>query len=175
MSALAAWLVRRSSVELAGRGARPPTPAVRRALHAIARCRTPALGGHVYRCGACEETDFSYHSCHHRACPRCGGAGTAEWTAKQVARLLPVPYFFVTCTVPEALRPVFAARPAVMHDLFFRAAARALQTIAADPRHLGADGARQRGDGHAAGMARSEAEGRSPGARAAGGATNNWA
>ncbi len=139
MSALADWLVRRSAVEWAGHGARPLTPAQRRALAALARCRTPALGGHVYRCGACDEADFSYHSCHHRACPRCGGAGAAEWTARQVARLLPVPYFFVTCTVPEEVRPVFAARPEVVHDLFFTTAARALQTVAANPRHLGAE------------------------------------
>lgn len=140
---LADWLVRRAAVELAGHGARPPTSAQRRALTALGRCRTPALGGHVYRCGACDETDFAYHSCHHRACPRCGGAGTAEWTARQVARqvarLLPVPYFFLTCTVPAEMRPVFAARPEAVNDLFFTAAARAIQTVAAQPRHLGAE------------------------------------
>ena len=139
MSALADWLVRRSPVELAGHGARPLNPAQRRALHALTRCRTPALGGHVYRCDACAAADFSYHSCHHRACPRCGAAGAAEWTARQVAQLLPVPYFFVTCTVPEEVRPVFAARPEVLHHLFFTAAARALQAVAAQPRHLGAE------------------------------------
>lgn len=137
MSVLADWLVRRAAAWLDG--FRPVLPAVRRALHAILRCRTPALGGHVYRCGACDETDFSYHSCHHRACPRCGGAGTAAWTARQQARLLPVPYFLATCTVPEALRPVFAARPEVVHALFFTAAAQALQSVAANPRHLGAE------------------------------------
>jgi hypothetical protein len=30
-----------------------------------------------------------------------------------------VPYFLVTFTVPEALRPIFAARPEVLYDLFF--------------------------------------------------------
>jgi hypothetical protein len=138
---LADWLVRRAPAWLdpASNAGRPVPPAQRRALAAILRCRTPALGGHVYRCGACDETDFAYHSCHHRACPRCGGAGAAEWTAKQTARLLPVPYFLATCTVPEELRPVFTARPEVLHELFFTAAARALQTVAALPRHLGAE------------------------------------
>jgi hypothetical protein len=44
-----------------------------------------------------------------------------------------------TCTLPEELRPVVAARPELLHALFFREAARALQAIAAHPRHLGAE------------------------------------
>jgi len=137
MSILADWLVRQAPAWLDGPG--PIAPPARRALHAILRCRTPALGGHVYRCTACDETDYAYHSCHHRSCPRCGGADTAAWTQQQTERLLPVPYFLVTFTVPEAVRPIFAARPEVVHDLFFTQAARALQTVAAVPRHLGAE------------------------------------
>lgn len=136
MSVLADWLVRQAPAWLDG--SRSLTPAQRRALLAITRCRTPALGGHVYRCTDCDEVDFAYHSCHHRACPRCGGAGTVEWTQKQTARLLPVPYFLVTFTVPEQLRPLFALRPELLHDLFFTQAAAALQSVADRPRLLGA-------------------------------------
>lgn len=140
MSVLADWLVRQAPAWLDPAAAgRPLTPAQRRALLAITRCRTPALGGQVYRCTACDATDFAYHSCHHRACPRCGGAGTAEWTQKQIQRLLPVPYFLVTFTVPEEVRFAFAARPEVLIERFFREAARALQTVASHPRHLGAE------------------------------------
>jgi len=137
MSVLADWLARQAPAWL--EGSPLLTPAQRRALLAITRCRTPALGGHVYRCTACEGTDYAYHSCHHRACPRCGGARTAEWTAKQEARLLPVPYFLVTFTVPEALRSLCAARPELLHDLLFAQSAAALQTLAAMPRHLGGE------------------------------------
>lgn len=139
MSALAGWLARQAPAWLDPATAGPLAPAQRRALLAITRCRTPALGGHLYRCTDCDETDFAYHSCHHRACPRCGGGRTAEWTLKQTARLLPVPYFLVTCTVPDPLRPIFAAGPELLHDLFFAQAARALQTTAARSRHLGAE------------------------------------
>jgi hypothetical protein len=139
MSVLADWLVRQAPAWLTGKPSRPLTPPQRRALLAITRCRTPALGGHVYQCTHCDETDYAYHSCHHRSCPRCGGAGTAAWTQQQTDRLLPVPYFLVTFTVPETVRPIFAARPGVLHDLFFTQAARALQTVAAGPRHLGAE------------------------------------
>lgn len=137
MSALADWLVRQAPAWLAGD--RPVTPAQRRALTALLRCRTPELGGHVYRCTSCRETDFAYHSCHHRACPRCGGGRIRQWTAQQEERLLPVPYFLVTFTVPDGMRPVFAARPEVLYDLLFDCAAAALQQVAAQPRHLGAE------------------------------------
>jgi hypothetical protein len=119
----------------------PPSasPPQRRALAAITRCRTPALGGHVYRCTDCAGSDFSYHSCHHRACPRCGGAGTAAWTQRQTERLLPVPYFLVTFTVPAELRFAFHAQPELMHDLLFTESASTLQQVAAEPRLLGGE------------------------------------
>ena len=136
MSVLADWLARQGEAALLRRDLRPEQ---RRALHAIRRCRTPELGGQRYRCAHCGEEHRGFHSCHHRACPRCGGEKTAAWTRRQVERLLPVPYFVVTCTVPEQLHGAFAARPEVVHDLFFTAAAAALQSVAAIPRHLGAE------------------------------------
>ncbi len=132
MPVLADWLARQPIPEHG-------TPAQRRALAAIRRCRTPELGGHVYRCGACAATDFAYHSCNHRAGPRCGGAGTAAWTARQEARLLPVAYFLVTFTLPAELRPAVQARAELLHDLLFRESAAALQQLAAQPRLLGAE------------------------------------
>ena len=136
MSVLAGWL-----------GAQAPGYAQRhvvsgpqqRALQAIRDCRTPVMGGRVYRCGQCSRTDFAYHSCHHRACPRCGGNRTAAWTLRQTERLLPVPYFMATFTVPAALRPVFLREPKIMIDRLFQEAAGALQEVAAMPRHLGAE------------------------------------
>lgn len=132
---LADWLAQAAPAWLSRRLA----PSQRRALVAITRCRTPALGGRVYRCSHCGEHDYAYHSCHHRACPRCGGGRTAAWTQRQIGRLLPVPYFLVTCTVPEAMRPLFVLRPEVMYDLLFSEAARSLQQVATQPRHLGAE------------------------------------
>ena len=132
MSALADWLAHQPIPEGC-------TPAQRRALTAIRRCRTLALGGHVYRCTDCAGTDFAYHSCNHRACPRCGGAQTAEWTQRQEARLLPVPYFLVTFTLPAELRPAVSARPDLLHAMLFRESAAALQQVAAEPRLLGAE------------------------------------
>lgn len=95
MSVLADWLVRQAPAWLAGRHG-PLPPAHRRALTAILRCRTPELGGRVYRCTDCTRHDYAYHSCHHRACPRCGGEGAVEWTEAVQEKLPPVPCFFWT-------------------------------------------------------------------------------
>jgi hypothetical protein len=137
MSVLADWLVRQAPAWLEGRHG-PLAPHARRALVAITRCRTPALGGRVYRCTDCQGTDYAYHSCHHRACPRCGGQDAAEWTRAQEEKLLPVPYFFWTFTVPATLRAAFAAQPALLADLLFANAFRALQSVAARAGALGA-------------------------------------
>lgn len=138
MSRLADWLAQQAPAWLRGDHG-PITAWQRRALLAIMRCRTPELGGRVYACADCGKHDFAYHSCHHRACPRCGGAGTGEWTQRQVERLLPVPYFFWTFTVPEELRSLFLHDPLALHPLLFRAAATALQEVAEQKRLLGGE------------------------------------
>ena len=140
MSVLADWLVRQAPAWLEPANAGPAlTPGQRRALLAISRCRTPALGGQVLVCSTCSKTHYAYHSCHHRACPRCGGARTADWTQRQTERLLPVPYFLVTFTVPEALRAVGAVRPELFFDLLFTQSAFALQSVAARKHLLGGE------------------------------------
>ena len=108
------------------------------AVRAILRCRTPALGGQRYAC-ACGRKEFAYHSCNHRACPRCGQDDASAWLAQQRARLLPVPYFLVTFTVPEELRAPIRAALKPWYGALLKESAGALQDLAADPKHLGAE------------------------------------
>lgn len=138
MSHLAAWLVAQAPAWLRGDHGRITLPQ-RRALLAITRCRTSELGGRVYRCAACAKHHYAYHSCHHRECPRCGGADVAEWARRQVEQLLPVPYFLWTFTVPEEMRTVFLQRPEVAYPLLFQPATNALQGVADRKNVLGAD------------------------------------
>jgi hypothetical protein len=113
-------------------------PEAHAAVRAIRRCRTPALGGQWYRCG-CGKEHYAYHSCNHRACPRCGQDDAAAWLAQQRARLLPVPYFLVTLTVPAQLRePIRAARPE-WYGALLKEGAGAVADLAAQPKHLGAE------------------------------------
>lgn len=109
----------------------------RRALQAILQCRTPALGGHRYAC-ACGHEHYAFHSCNHRLCPRCGTADTQAWVAKQLGRLLPVPYYMVTFTLPAELRGVLRGQRKAM-ELFMRCSAQALSELLADPKRCGFD------------------------------------
>jgi hypothetical protein len=113
-------------------------PSHRRALRDIAICRTPALGGHLYQCDGCHQTQYGFHSCQNRACPKCQGDRTEAWLRAQRERLLPADHFLLTFTLPAALRPIARAHQRVVYDALLRCAADAVLTIAADPKHLGA-------------------------------------
>jgi len=110
----------------------------RAAVRAIQRCRTPALGGKLYRC-ACGREHYAYHSCNHRACPRCGRDDAAAWLAQQRTRLLPVPYFLVTLTVPAELREPIRAAQRLWYGALLKEGAGALQDLAAQSKHLGVE------------------------------------
>jgi len=112
--------------------------AQRRVLSAIARCRTAALGGHVEACDRCEHQRIAYNSCRNRHCPKCQSLAKAQWLADRQADLLPVPYFHVVFTLPHELASIAYHNQRVVYALLFRAAAETLRTIAADPKHLGA-------------------------------------
>lgn len=111
----------------------------RRALDAIERCRTPANGGHRYLCAECGHGHYGFHSCNHRSCPQCGGAEAREWLERQCARLLPVPYFLVTFTLPEQLREVCRSNQRLFYQALFEESAGTLKEVAAEKKHLGAE------------------------------------
>jgi hypothetical protein len=110
----------------------------RRVMAAIAACRTAALGGHVEQCQHCGTSRIAYNSCRNRHCPKCQGAARAQWLAERQAELLPVPYFHVVFTLPAGAAEIAFQNKAEVYAILFRSAAETLLTIAADPRHLGA-------------------------------------
>ncbi len=111
----------------------------RRVLGAITRCRTAALGGHVEQCNHCGHQRIAYNSCRDRHCPKCQSLVRAQWLADRQADLLPVDYFHVVFTVPQEIAAIAYQNKALVYDLLFRATAETLRTIAADPKHLGAE------------------------------------
>jgi hypothetical protein len=110
----------------------------RRVMGAITACRTAALGGHVEQCDDCGTTRITYNSCRNRHCPKCQGLARLQWLAARQAELLPVPYFHVVFTLPAQAGEIAFQNKAAVYAILFRAAAETLGTIAADPRHLGA-------------------------------------
>jgi len=107
-------------------------------MSAIEQCRTAALGGHVLRCDACEHVEISYNSCRNRHCPKCQARAAQRWLDARQADLLPVAYYHVVFTLPAPISAIAYANKAVIYRLLFEVAAETLGTIAADPKHLGA-------------------------------------
>ena len=108
-----------------------------KAMSAIERCRSAALGGHVLRCDACDTQQIAYNSCRNRHCPKCQGATAKRWLAAREADLLPVEYYHIVFTLPAAIADIAYQNKAVVYDLLFKATAETLTTIAADPTRLG--------------------------------------
>lgn len=115
------------------------TKAQRRAVWAITHCRTAEMGGHLHACDSCGTREFHFHSCNHRSCPQCGKDATAQWIERELGKRVGAPYFMVTFTLPEELRPLFFTPQAKdVYQLFFAAASSALTETLANPRWLGA-------------------------------------
>lgn len=106
-------------------------------MRAIETCRTEALGGQVYACPSCGKSSYSYHSCRNRHCPKCQHERTENWLTLQRRLLLPAPYFMLTFTLPEELRPIARQNQRLVYHALFQASAEAAQTLARDPRRLG--------------------------------------
>lgn len=113
--------------------------AQRRVMSAIESCRTAVLGGHLERCDQCGHERNAYNSCGDRHCPKCQSLARAEWLEKRRSELLDTQYFHVVFTLPEPIAPIAYQNKKAVYGILFRATAETLRTIAADPKHLGAE------------------------------------
>lgn len=98
-----------------------------RTLSAIKKCRTAELGGHVDACDDCGRQHISYNSCRNRHCPKCQGKNREAWINKREEELLPVPYFHVVFTLPDAINPLAMHLPKCVYEILFEAAWETLQ------------------------------------------------
>lgn len=106
-----------------------PLPQLK-AMTAIEKCRTEALGAHVDECERCGHIEISYNSCRNRNCPTCRGSQRSAWVDARELELLPIQYFHLVFTLPHSLLPLARYNPTVVHDLLFQVAAETLQTFA---------------------------------------------
>jgi len=113
--------------------------AQRRVMTAIEVCRTAALGGHLERCDQCGQERNCYNSCRDRHCPKCQSLARAKWIEDRQAELLEVGYFHVVFTVPQEIADIAYQNKELVLSTLFRVTAETLRTIAADPKHLGAE------------------------------------
>ncbi len=108
------------------------TPEQGRAIRDVARCRTPALGGHLDECDTCGFSRPAYNSCRNRHCPKCQGAAQAAWVQKHLVRVLETHYFHVVFTLPAELRPLVHDNRRVLFGLLFETAPQALLELGQD-------------------------------------------
>jgi hypothetical protein len=113
--------------------------AQRRVMTAIEVCRTAALGGQIEQCDSCSYQRICYRSCRNRHCPKCQSLARAEWIEHRQAELLNCEYFHVVFTLPDKIAAIAYQNKEVVYNILFQATAETLRTIAADPKHLGAE------------------------------------
>jgi DNA-directed RNA polymerase subunit RPC12/RpoP len=117
-------------------GTMPPSHG--RAIRDIVRCRTPAMGGHLYHCPDCGKDVYVHHGCRNRHCPACHAGQTREWLEARQAEILSCGYFHVTLTLPNEMRGICRSNQKDAYAILMRTAAEAVVTLCRDPRHLGA-------------------------------------
>lgn len=108
-----------------------------RAMDDIVQCRTPALGGSLFRCDDCGSLDYSYHSCRNRHCPKCHHDQTERWLEGLRSRLLPCDYYLLTFTVPDELRRTIRSHQRVAYSILLKQAAAAVFALADDRKWIG--------------------------------------
>ncbi|CAA7603132.1 Transposase zinc-binding domain protein [Acididesulfobacillus acetoxydans] len=105
------------------------SPAQAKAFNMIRHCRTSLLGYPAEVCTECGFVDVSYNSCRNRHCPKCQHAVQEDWVEAQMTKLLPVGYFHVVFTLPQALNtPVFQNQK-LLYSILMQAARRSLNWL----------------------------------------------
>jgi hypothetical protein len=90
-----------------------------RTLHAIRKCRTKDLGGHLDWCTDCGKLHLQFNSCRNRHCPTCQGHKQQQWVDAREKELLAVPYFHVVFTLPHHLNTVALQYPEKLYKILF--------------------------------------------------------
>lgn len=114
-------------------------PSQLRTLNAIRRCRTADSGELFVKCPECNHSEWRPLSCGNRHCPKCQNHAVSQWIDKQQEKLLPVPYFMVTFTLPRELRSLVYHHQKLSYTLLFDCVISTLRSFGLNPKHLGAE------------------------------------
>ena len=100
--------------------------AQRKALRALAVCRTAYLGGHLEQCNHCGFEHPHYNSCRNSNCPKCQGIQRRKWVNARLEEVLPVPYFHCVFTVPSSISDALIGMEKVLYRVLFQASSQTL-------------------------------------------------
>ena len=81
-------------------------PSHRKALSAMATCRTHHSPKMLVGCSQCDHQAYVPHSCGHRNCPHCQAYEGQQWLERQLKKQVPADYFLLTFTLPAEFRPL---------------------------------------------------------------------
>lgn len=112
-----------------------------KAMNALEKCRSAALGGHKEKCDndKCGHERISYNSCRNRHCPKCQFMAKEKWLINRKRDLLPISYFHIVFTIPDDLKAIALINQRVVYNIMFKSASETLLQLGRDPRHLGAE------------------------------------
>jgi len=112
-------------------------PSHQHALTSMKNCRTEAAGEILLFCPSCNKYEYKPHSCGHRNCPKCQNHEATIWIERQSEKLLPVPYFLVTFTIPACLRKTAWNFQSLVYQAMFQASSQTLVELSQDEKYLG--------------------------------------
>jgi len=110
-----------------------------RAMNAIRSCRTPDSGELYVQCPNCNHAEWRPLSCGHRSCPKCQNHEASQWIDRQQGKLLPVPYFMATFTLPYELRSLTWHHQKEVYSILFTCVSSTLKDFGLNPKNLGAE------------------------------------
>ncbi len=108
-----------------------------KAIDALTRCRTQAMGVSYYTCKDNHPGTEIHHSCRHRSCYLCAQKKRREWIESQKLRLLNAPHFHVIFTLPHEYLSLWSYNEALFSKIIFQASQETLSKLLSDERHGG--------------------------------------
>ena len=131
-----ATVIERFAAAYLARYADSVLPSQRRALTAMASCRSRLATHMLAQCGQCNAQRLVPHSCGHRFCPHCQHFEGQRWIARQTQALVSAPYFLITFTVPAELRTLLWQHQRALYAALMDCAWGTLATFGQNHRQL---------------------------------------
>lgn len=107
-------------------------------IRSIRICKTPALGGKVYTCKACDHKKYVYFGCGNSRCPKCQGVKRMQWQDKLAKKILKCPYQHITFTMPQLLNTLARNHSTIIYNCIMRSAWSSLKECSEKQSNLGA-------------------------------------
>ena len=111
----------------------------KKAIIAIADCKTGAIGAHKYVCDECGYEEIAYNSCRNRHCPNCQAGKKLQWIEARKEEVLNIKYYHVVFTIPDELNLITLQNQSKIYNILFKASAETLQELAEDKKYLGGE------------------------------------